>query len=168
MNIAFERINSQIKEADKKISLPKINEKEAETIENIEIYQKDTPLNREDLKNLLMEELKALEPELYLESTEKCEKKFEGIEDFVVWYLEHKNKFSENQNIALSTLVKLNEMINIGCGCRRSARANASNSHFKTFWQKNAQTDLPAKVLEVGNFSKVVFATPECGEFLSI
>jgi len=55
-------------------------------------------------------------------------------------------------------LIQAKNAINAGCACKKSQRLAQSNEYFKTFWLKNQNTDLPNKVLELGQFTSVTFA----------
>jgi hypothetical protein len=123
-----------------------------------------TPIQPEELKNLFMAEITETPS---TSSVDTNHKNFDGIEEFVAWYLPLRDKFSENQIVALTTLVQAREVINVGCACKKTYRKNQANNYFKTFWLNNQNTDLPSKVLEVGQFASVTFLV-DGGQFLTI
>jgi hypothetical protein len=160
-NIAFDRINDQIASANI-INKPIFSKTpEIKSVEPEVALPNALPLD--ELKELLSQE--AL-PQTH--NLNKTLKKFEGIEDFVAWYVEKREKFTDNQNIALQTLVQIRDATNIGCSCRRNQRLIMANEHFKNFWEKNKFTDLPLKVMEVGGFTNLIFSIPGNIEFLKL
>lgn len=132
------------------------------------VQQKVYPaaLSGEDLRKIFMCEPAPI-PETPIE---KIDKRFFGIEEFVEWYLPVKTKFTEAQNVPLTSLVQVRDMIFVGCACKSTHRRGQANEYFRAFWTENFNrgTDLPAKVLEVGNFSSVTFAAPQVGDFLKV
>jgi hypothetical protein len=109
-----------------------------------------TPISSEELRKIFMPDAPPMPVALE-------DKKFDGIEEFVAWYLPLRDKFTEQQNIALITLVQMRDFINSGCNCKRQQRLNQANEYYKTFWSQNQTTDLPQKVCEVGGFKSVLF-----------
>lgn len=111
------------------------------------------PIPLDKLKKIFMEELVNKEvveakPE---ESPVSSEKIFNGIDDFVVWYLGERDKqmFSDNQRIALNTLVDARNVVYTGCKCNRDKLKNEAEKYFKVFWMKNQYTDLPQRIREI-------------------
>lgn len=111
-------------------------------------------LSPEELKRLFMSEVESAATP----TVQTNERVFDGIEDFVGWYLNVKEKFSPGQVVALSSLIQYRDVINIGCGCKRQQRKAHANEYYRTFWTNNLVTDLPQMVLFVGEFSSVSFA----------
>lgn len=126
------------------------------------------PLDQESLRKLLMENIEEkldIIPEVV--NNEAVDLVFNGIESFVGWYEPLKDKFTESQNIAMATLIQMRDMINAGCGCKRGHRLDNANNYFVTFWTQNAATDMPKKVMEVGNAKSISFKVQN-NEFLKI
>lgn len=143
-NLALNRIKEQIK-------VPPLASTHIEV--SLPVVEKPLPmpLTSEEIRNIFME---PEAPELVPSEI----KIFDGIESFVAWYVPLNNKFSEAQNMALSSLVQTRDFINSGCGCKRQQRLNQAEEYYKDFWTRNASTDLPQKVLEVGGFRSVIFS----------
>jgi hypothetical protein len=143
-NLVLDRINQQLTVSKKEIQVAQ----PAEVEERREV----NALPPDELKKLFMDELAPtpLAPE--------GERIFNGIEDFVSWYLGVKDQFSEGQVVALSTLVQTANLINIGCACKKANRINQANDYYRIFWTKNMKTDLPSKVHSVSGVSSVSFA----------
>lgn len=118
--------------------------------EQREIYA----LAPEELKKLFMNEVEAATAP----AIQTNDRVFDGIEDFVTWYVGVKDKFTDGQNVALLSLIQTRDMINIGCGCKRAQRKQQANQYFQLFWTRNLETDLPAHVMFVGEFSSISFA----------
>lgn len=152
-SIVLERINKQLNNFNQK-STPDSN---IEQIQKQEIKIELSPaISPEKLRKIFMSELN--KPEVHKLPQNTLYMKFDGVESFVNWYLPLKDKFSEEQNIAMSTLIQARDIINVGCGCKRKNRLEQANNYFKTFWEKNSQTDLPNKIISVGNFNSISFA----------
>ena len=82
---------------------------------------------------------------------------FDGIEDFCFWYYILKDRFTEQQNVALTTLIQARDVINMGCSCKRQARRAQSNQYFKEFWLNNQSTDMVTVIKGIGPFSELDF-----------
>lgn len=152
-NLVLERINAQIKK-------PEIIQ---ETREPLPEIPKPTLIEPEDLRKMLMDEITEKTPEPTPEKTMN----FDGLEAFVSWYFNVKDGFSQGQQIALSTLVQARNLIYQGCKCKEKDRRVQANAYFKSFWENNRTTDLPLKVLEVGQFNSISFLVDQL-EFLKI
>lgn len=163
MSLVLDRLNAQINNS---IIRPNILNEAIRPEIPKKILSK--PLSLDILREVLMENLEVKETiPVVAENiiSEPIDKVFNGIEDFVGWYETVKDKFSENQNVAFATLVQARDMINPGCGCKRKQRLAGANNYFVTFWNQNAQTDMPKKVMEVANAKTLAFWV-EGNEFL--
>lgn len=115
---------------------------------------KETPISPDKLKSIFMTELQ----EKPQETVSTGEKVFNGIEDFIDWYRPNKDGFTDDQIVALGTLIQVWQLINNGCSCKKAARRKSANDYFKTFWVKNQYTDLPTTIFKIGGYSKITFA----------
>jgi hypothetical protein len=150
-DFVLNRIKSQL-QASKKIENTSAPERT-----HVEEPEKVAPLDPQEFKTLLMEELGETRTPETPPVPPNGERVFNGIEDFVTWYEPLQEKFSEGQRVALKTLIDSKAAINIGCGCKRGKRKRQAEDYFSTFWNNNLTTDLPVKVLEVGNYSAIIF-----------
>ncbi len=144
MNV-LDRINSQ---TVKPAPIPEIQHAQPEIVKAVIIPP-------EDLRKILMDEIVEKIPEIA--ETPPNIRIFNGLEDFVAWYFNEREKFSQGQQVALSTLIQGRNAIYQGCKCKEKDRRIQFNGYFKTFWENNKTTDLPPKVLEVGNFQEISF-----------
>jgi hypothetical protein len=147
-NLALDRIKQQI-------NSPPVASTHVEASPQVVEKPRPNPISSEELRKIFMPEEQA--PVV----APSEDKKFDGIEEFVAWYLPVRDKFSDPQNVALSTLVQTRDFINSGCGCKRQQRLNQANEYYKSFWSQNTATDLPQKVCEVGGFKSVLFCVQQ-------
>jgi hypothetical protein len=140
--LVLDRINGQIKNS----KIPRI----ITLKQKIQKKELQKPLGCDILKDILIKSCN-------LVKKNNMDITFNNVEEFVSWYEPLKDRFSEAQNIALSSLVSARDMINNGCGCKRKQRLDAAGNYFRTFWQENSHTDLPYKVMEVSNSQSVTF-----------
>ncbi len=67
---------------------------------------------------------------------------FKGIEHFSDWYSQNMERFSEQQRIALGTVLQARQGINAGCSCRRNQRLRMAEDYYVHFFTQNAANDL--------------------------
>lgn len=140
-----DRINSQI-------SIPRQENPEFEG--PIVAPEPAIPIEPDELKKIFVQELLSEPVEALIADNTMS---FDGIESFVSWYFNVRDLFSEGQKVALSTLVQCRDMIFHGCKCKEKERRVQANEYYKIFWENNKTTDLPLKILEIGQFSKISF-----------
>jgi hypothetical protein len=144
-NLVLDRINRQLSASTKKTE----QQKEKVVVEEKKL---PPPIPPSELKKIFMAELG--NP---IETPEKT-MNFDGIQTFVNWYLPVQDKFTEQQTVALTTLVQARDMIFVGCNCKMKHRLEVAQAYYRNFWTENANNDLPSKIMEVGGFSSIQFA----------
>jgi len=87
---------------------------------------------------------------------------FASIIEFVHWYSNNKNLFSENQIKPLDTLIEARNITIGGCNCDSEKRKWIAEDYFKKFWTQNKKTDLLPTLQKILNTKKIIF-----GDFLS-
>ena len=143
-NIVVERIRVQFE----KVATSDTQQISTETV------SLSPPISPEKLKELLFNLIKE-PPQPQVIQIENDEVKFENIYEFVAWYLTNKDKFSEQQQKALETLVSARRSIEEGCGCRRAGRQSGAFAYFRIFWENNLNNDLLPTLLKVTNAKKI-------------
>jgi hypothetical protein len=148
-NDVLNRIQSQIRKPNNQ-ALPM----ETQVIQPAVVMSPDIPL--EELREILMSEMNIQKvdvnkftpsPELTI-----C---FENIYDFSNWYTAHQDKFTNEQRVALDTILKTRAMIEAGCACKRSGRESAAHEYFGQFWSRNKHTDLLPTILKITSAAKI-------------
>lgn len=146
-NIVTDRIKEQLKPAPEPVVNLILNTEPAPS----------KPIEPNNLADLLESQVIEPEPEQVNEIIQ-----FLNIYDFVTWYLQHKDAFSEPQVQALETLVQSRDMIHQGCACKTHSREQAAQDYFRGFWMGNLNNDMIPTVLKIAGSKRAVF-----GNFLS-
>lgn len=146
-NFALDRIKGQM------FSLEKPKFTTAVKVNNIKELISE-PISIKRLREIFMEELKE---GTISQIKEEVFYKFSNIFEFVDWYTVHQQEFSEEQKLALNTLVQTRDYIFTGCNCKRNEREGAANNYYRDFWANNSKTDLVASILKVTGATKVLF-----------
>jgi hypothetical protein len=105
---------------------------------------------REHLRTLFKKKDKIIEVSNCIEVLD-----FPNIYDFVDWYENKKNSFTEGQQKALNTLIDARNNISQGCACKRQHRQNVSFQYFKIFWENNKTNDLLPNILKITGAKKI-------------
>lgn len=87
---------------------------------------------------------------------------FMNLGEFVEWYKNNKEKFSEKQSKALDTLVEAQSMTVGGCNCNLQHRKHMAEQYFRNFWINNQKTDILDTLQKIINSKKIIF-----GDFLA-
>lgn len=110
------------------------------------------PVPPEQLKAMLMEKLNIKSAEV---TTPDVELKLPDLYAFSEWYEPRRSLFTETQQIALDTIVKMREGILRGCNCKRQQHDAIGAEYFKKFWDENAKTDMVQAVFKAANVSRI-------------
>lgn len=118
---------------------------------------------REELLNKVNPQPKIIMNQESLDTVPKIELvHFLNIFDFVDWYINNKNKFSEKQTKPLDTLIEARDMSIGGCNCNLEHRRRLVDDYFRNFWINNQKTDLLPTIQGIMKTGKIIF-----GDFLS-
>jgi len=124
------------------------------------------PIEPEKLREKLLKKLNPTPKIIMNESEQTNELKIElvhftNLHEFVGWYENNKNKFSEKQNGPLNSLIEARDMTLGGCNCDREKRKIIAEDYFRKFWVNNQKTDLLPTLQKILNSKKIIF-----GDFL--
>jgi hypothetical protein len=166
-NIVYERI---AREKTQKINFTRKKEQPKEIDEMNQQQEKDSspPIEPERLKQELLKKINPKPKIIMNEQPAQIEEPvielihFSALIEFVGWYEQNKDKFSEGQNRALKTLIEARDMTVGGCNCDREKRKYIAEDYFKKFWMTNQSTDLLPTLLKIVKSKKIIF-----GDFLS-
>ena len=140
--IAINRIMSQISK-----------EELHQLIEPVDNISSFLPITKEELKLILCRELLA-EKTIEIKEEEKV-LKFENIYDFTAWYQANLGIFSQEQQVALNSLIEFRDTIDAGCICKRATREIKAHQYFEQFWLKNNGSDLLPTLAQKLNLKSV-------------
>jgi hypothetical protein len=166
-NIVYERI---AREKTQKINFVRKKEQPKEIDEMNQQQEKDSspPISPEILKQELLKKINPKPKITMNEQSTQTEEPvielihFSALIEFVSWYEQNSDKFSEGQNKALKTLTEARDMTLGGCNCDREKRKYIAEDYFKKFWVTNQSTDLLPTLLKIVKSKKIIF-----GDFLS-
>ena len=113
-----------------------------------------SPITLDELRMFLMSELgvSQIVPEVCPPAEDIY---FGNIYDFVSWYSVHQMEFTEQQRVALDTLLATRNGIESGCACRRASREHLAHSYFGQFWANNCKTDLLETISKITGSARV-------------
>jgi hypothetical protein len=124
------------------------------------------PIQPEKLKEKLLKKLNPT-PQIIMNDSEQVSEfkielvHFTNLHEFVGWYENNKDKFSEKQNGPLNSLIEARDMTLGGCNCDREKRKIIAEDYFRKFWINNQKTDLLSTLQKILNSKKIIF-----GDFL--
>jgi hypothetical protein len=165
-NLAFDRF---LKQKQQNINYFKEETRNDENIA-IEIIDNSPIIEKEVLKSKILEKLNP-KPIIVMNQEQNNEQSiipqielihFTNLFEFVHWYENNKDKFSENQIKPLDTLIEAKNMTMGGCNCDREKRKFVAEDYFRKFWMNNQTTDLLPTLLSALKTKKILF-----GNFLS-
>ena len=116
------------------------------------------PISLDELRVLLTNELNGVQtaiPECI--SPEAIH--FENIYDFASWYGNNQSGFTQQQRLALDTILQTRHLIEVGCACKRASREAMAHNYFDMFWTNNRKTDLLVTVAKVTGVKRVTIGT---------
>lgn len=82
---------------------------------------------------------------------------FASLFEFVHWYEENSQSFSERQREPLNSLIEARNITLGGCNCDREKRTLIANDYFRKFWTQNKNTDLLPTLQNILRTKKVLF-----------
>ena len=87
---------------------------------------------------------------------------FSSIFEFVHWYENNKDFFSNRQREPLNSLIEAKNITFGGCNCYRNTRIFIAEDYFRKFWTQNKSTDLLPTLQKALKTKKILF-----GDFLA-